>query len=269
LRIDDVRVTAKPLVLATSAEVDALASGLWITFPGGYREYVTRLGEGVLGSFVRIYPPWRIERELTEWRRRISKYWFWDKGRALLPKERALECVLIGDTVNGDELVFHPTRANKLFILPRDSDQIFEAGDDLLSAVEWICTSGELVEGIDERSFEPFDSRIEEAQREDRGTVADPEGESLDEIVELATRWAARHSAKKLGAKEMKSRVPKGSKVELLYEGIIIEGRSGLEAGYGIGWKITDKESGREVGIFWWNKSEGSSGSAFEPAKGG
>lgn len=55
VKIEDVRVVGKPLVLATGGEADALASRLWVTFPSGYREYVTRLGEGAFGgSFVRI-----------------------------------------------------------------------------------------------------------------------------------------------------------------------------------------------------------------------
>ena len=47
MKIEDVQVIGKQLVLATPADVDALASRLWIVFPSGYREYVTRLGEGV------------------------------------------------------------------------------------------------------------------------------------------------------------------------------------------------------------------------------
>src|SRR5947209_9621257 len=142
-----IRVVGGPLVLASAAEVADAESQLWITFPQGYRAYVTTLGEGVLGgSFVRVYPPWRILRELAEWRDRIRKYWFWDKGRKLLPKERALEAVIVGDTVNGDELVFHPGRPDRLFVLPRDSETIYEAGSDLLPAVEWICASGKLTE---------------------------------------------------------------------------------------------------------------------------
>jgi hypothetical protein len=158
LKLDDIRVIGKPLVKADPADVDALEARLWFTFPAGYREFVTRLGEGVLGgSFVRIYPPWRIEKELDGWRRRIEQYWFWDAGRELLPKERALECVILGDTTNGDELVFHPTRPGRLLVLPRDSEEIFEPGGDLLSAIEWMCSSGELIEPFSERDFELFD----------------------------------------------------------------------------------------------------------------
>ena len=139
MKIDDVRVVGEPLVLATQADIDGLESRLWFTFPEGYRDYLTRLGEGVLGSFVRIYPPWRVENELAAWRRRIAKYWFWDEGRDVLPKERAMECVIVGDTVNGDEIVFHPSRRDHLFVLPRDDEQIFDSGADLLATVEWVA----------------------------------------------------------------------------------------------------------------------------------
>lgn len=270
MKIDDVQVVEKPLVLAMPADVDALASRLWIAFPSGYREYVTRLGEGVLGgSFVRIYPPWRIEKELAEWRRRINKYWFWDQGRELLPKERALECMLIGDTVNGDELVFHPSRPNKLFVLPRDGEQIFDAGDDVLSAVEWMCASGELVEPFDERKFEPFDSRVESTDQESRTASTDPEGESLDDLLELAGRWAKRHAVKETGRKELRQQTPKGGKTELAYEGILIDGPSKLDVGYGVAWRVVDKETGKLLGTFRWGKGDGHQGSSYEPAKGG
>jgi hypothetical protein len=268
LKLEDVRVVGKPLVLATAAEVDALASRLWITFPSGYREYVTRLGEGVLGgSFVRVYPPWRVENEVQGWRRRVNKYWFWDQGRDRLPKERALECVIIGDTVNGDELVFHPCRPNRLFVLPRDSEQVFDAGGDLLAAVEWMCTSGELVEPFDERNFEPFDSRAESEGRETGAAAVDPEGESLDDLIELAERWAKRHSVKDAARKELRRQTPKGGKSELVYEGILIDGPSKLDVGYGVAWRILDKESGTVLGTFRWGKGDGHQGSSYEPAK--
>jgi hypothetical protein len=268
LKIEDIQVVGEPLVLARPADVDALASRLWITFPLGYREYVTRLGEGVFGgSFVRISPPWRIESELSEWRRRIKKYWFWDEGRDLLPKERALECVIIGDTVNGDELVFHPNRPNRLFVLPRDSEQIFEAGGDLLDAVEWMCTSGELGEAFNERNFEPFDSRVESSERTSQAAAADPEGESLDDVVELAERWAKRHAVREAARKGLREYTPKAAKVDLIYEGILIDGSSKMDVGYGVAWRISDKDSGTVLGVYRWGMGDGHQGSAYEPAR--
>ncbi len=87
---ENVTVVGGPFVLSPSAEVDAAEAQLGIRFPSGYREYVTRFGEGVLGgSYVRIYPPRRIlsgNNNVAEWRQRIDKYWFWDGGSNVLTK---------------------------------------------------------------------------------------------------------------------------------------------------------------------------------------
>lgn len=266
MKITDIQVIGQPLVLAAAADVDSLEARLWIRFPAGYADYVTRLGEGVLGgSFIRIYPPWRIEKELPDWRRRINKHWFWEDGRDLLPKERAVECVIIGDTVNGDELVFHPTRPDRLFVLPADAEQVFEAGSDLLSAIEWICTSGELIEPFDERNFEPFDSRKEAVRSEGTDEVVDPEGESLDDILELGRRWAKRHGARKLAQKDLKSQTKPGQKSKLLYESFVIDAKSALDCGYAASWSIIDAGSGLEVAVFRWTKDADSYGSSYEP----
>jgi hypothetical protein len=97
------------------------------------------------------------EMSVAEWRRRINKYWFWDDG--VLSKERAQECIIVGDTLNGDELIFHPTEPGVLFALPRDEENIYRLGPGLFAAMEWLCTSGQLTEPFEERNFKPFDSR--------------------------------------------------------------------------------------------------------------
>jgi hypothetical protein len=160
---DNVTVVGRPLILSPPAEVDAAEAQLGIRFPTGYREFVTRFGEGVLGgSYVRIYPPRRIlsgENCLAEWRQRIAAYWFWDGGRDVLTKQQALESVIIGDTADGDELIVHPDNPERVYVLPRDSDDIHVAGDGLPAAIEWLCGSGTLTQPFTERNFEPFDSR--------------------------------------------------------------------------------------------------------------
>ena len=160
---DNVTVVGGPLILSPPAEVDAAEAQLGIRFPAGYREYVTRLGEGVLGGFyIRIYPPRRIltgSNNLTEWRQRIDEYWFWDDGRDVLTKAQALQSVIIGDTLDGDELIVHPSNPERVYVLPRHSEDIHIAGDGLPAAIEWLCGSGTLTEAFPERNFEPFDSR--------------------------------------------------------------------------------------------------------------
>lgn len=264
MNISDIKIVGKPLVLAKAADVDALEAELWITFPEGYREYVTKLGEGVLGgTFVRIYPPWKIAKDLADGSGRISEYWFWDAGRKVLPKARGLECVIVGDTMNGDMLVFHPSRPNRLFVLPRHSDEVFVAGENLLAAVEWMCSSGELTARFRERNFEPFDSRKQAAQP--REGPADPEGESLGNLIDLGKRWAKRHGARKLAQRELKEHSGKGKTTTLLYEAIVLEGEYPFQHCYLAAYHINDEKTGRELATFSWFKTEGSYGSKFTP----
>jgi hypothetical protein len=128
---------------------------LGVQFPQGYLEYMNRFGEGVLGgSFIRVYPPQRVLNDLAEWRNRIAEYWFWHQGAHDLSKTRALECIVFSDTIGGDELVFHPHQPDEIFVLPRDSEDIFVIGPGLPAAIEWCCGSGVLTEPFSERVFE-------------------------------------------------------------------------------------------------------------------
>jgi hypothetical protein len=267
--LEQVRITGKPLVLATPAEVDALEAELWITFPKGYREFVTKLGEGVLGGdLVRVYPPWRIAKELGEWRRRIAKYWFWDKSRAALPKERALECVIIGDTTNGDELVFHSSRPGTLFVLPRDAEKADALTGDLWVAVDHLCKE------FTERDFVPFDSRKEKKRETEK--VVDPEGESEEALAARAKEWAKRHGMRKEAQHDLRDmlkdddikgvtkKVSAEQKTTLLYEALVIDGDDPSE-GYVAVFRIDDKKTGMEIGGYTWSKTEGSSGGTYVP----
>jgi hypothetical protein len=278
MNINSVNVTGKPLVRAKSTDVVALESQLWLNFPDGYKEYVTKLGEGVLGGFVRIYPPWRIQTELEEWRLRIKKFWFWDKGHKILPKERALECVIIGDTVIGDEIVFHPTRPERLYIMPRGGEKIFDVGNDLWTTIEWICCSGTLVEVIKERDFVPYDSRKMVGQRTPgQDKVADPEGESLDDLVELGRDWAKRHKALKEALRDMKEYFTelmemtaekfREIKPTLTSASLVMQGEYPYEGNFVAIYQLRDVKHGLDLGQFIWHKSNGSHGCTIEPNK--
>ena len=156
---ETVTVAGGPLVLSPPDEVDTAEMQLGIRFPSGYREYVTQFGEGVLGGYIRIYPPRRIlsgANNVAAWRRRIDQYWFWGGGSNALTKSEALEAVIIGDTLDGDELIVHPANSERIYILPRQSEEIYLAGDSLPTAIEWLCTSGAPTEPFTERNFEPF-----------------------------------------------------------------------------------------------------------------
>jgi len=269
MRLADLKIVSQPLVLATSADVDRFEAEYWVKFPAGYREYVTELGEGVLSEFVRIYPPWRIEVELADWRERINRYWFWDEGAKVLPKPRALECIVIGDTTNGDEMVFHPGRTDALFVLPRHSDAIFPAGADLFAAVDWMCNSGKLSDPFDERNFEPFDSR-KQAKGKKESAAVDPPGECLADLIAAAQRWAKRHklqpralrdfakpSASYLSADQLKKTIDRQS--------LVFEPGKYEEPGFFAAVRLVDLKTGLEIGVSEFHDTGDSTGASFTP----
>lgn len=266
MKIKDVKILSEKLVVAKPAEVKQLEKELWIQFPKFYADYVTQLGEGVLGgSHVRIYPPWRIASELESWRSRIDAFWLWDNGAKLLPKARALECVILGDTTSGDELIFHPSRPTQLFVLSRGGDKIFDAGPDVLSAVEWMCSSGKLCRKFKEREFESFDSRTWVSDDKD-SEAKDPPGESLDEIYTLLKNWAKRHQINRKANATMHKEVGKGQAAELLFKGLCLESEE-LNAGEFVAcWELAKKQGVKPTGRFIWTMDENSEGTNYTPA---
>ena len=151
--VDGTRVAVDP------AAIDALEATYGCRFPSGYREYLTRLGEGSLNALVRIYPPWRVPSVLQESRDLWSKYWFWQSANVPLDQGLARAAIPVGDTIDGDTIVFHPADPDLVIVLPRNRDRLY-ARRGLLQTIEWICSGGVLHRFGPGRTFQPFDSRL-------------------------------------------------------------------------------------------------------------
>ncbi|TPG40720.1 SMI1/KNR4 family protein [Flavobacterium pectinovorum] len=149
------------LFLADEEDILACEKTLNIAFDTDYKEYVLSFGSGILGgTYVRIFLPETIILTLAEWKNRIDEYWFWDEGKDVLTKDEVLNSIRIGDTFDGDEIIL---LKNEYFILPRNSEMIYKAGNTLDETITWLCSSGILTEAFSEREFEPFDpSDLEE-----------------------------------------------------------------------------------------------------------
>jgi hypothetical protein len=141
---EDVYLVSQNLEIATAAEVDRVEERLGCTFPPGYREYVTTLGLGTYTSLIRIDMPDKIVADLSDWRKRVQEYYFWYSGADVLAKQNVLQCVPLGDTLNGDELIFHPQKPGAVYVLPRNDERIYLAGASIYEAIDWLCGSGVL-----------------------------------------------------------------------------------------------------------------------------
>lgn len=162
MTIDDFTLESETLHHNRSADIDAAEAQLGTRLPSGYRDFIARFGEGTLAGYIRVYPPHQIlegDNSVSEWRKRIDEYWFWEDGRDVLTKEKALECIIVADTLDGDELAAHPLDPDRLYVLPRYEETIYVAGDGLIAAIEWLLMSGTLTDPIGDRTFSPFDGR--------------------------------------------------------------------------------------------------------------
>lgn len=157
--IPNYKTNKTDLFLAEKEEILACEKTLNIVFDEDYKQYVLTYGSGILGgTYVRIYLPETIILTDTEWKDRITEYWFWDEGKEVLTKEEVLSqefrTVRIGDTFDGDEIILYK---GEYFILPRNSEMIYKTGKTLEETITWLCSSGILTEAFPEREFEPFD----------------------------------------------------------------------------------------------------------------
>ena len=162
MTLDDFQVPDGPLFYNSASDVDDAERQLGTRLPAGYRDFIARFGEGLLAGYIRVDPPYQIlsgDNNVHAWRERIDEYWFWDEGSDVLTKDRALEGVIVADTMDGDGLMMHPSEPDRLYVLPRYEGAIYVAGDGLLPAIEWLLTSGVLTEPIEDRTFAPFDGR--------------------------------------------------------------------------------------------------------------
>ncbi len=159
MNLDKVYLVTSRLSRSTATEVAQVEKQLNINFPPDYTEFVTQLGEGTYAGFVRVYPPNKILSEYRAFQERWDEYFFWDEGDKVLPKAKVLECIIVGDTLQGDELIIHPLEPNRLLVLPRESEEIFEVGTNLESALAWLCESGVLTERITTTYFESWTPR--------------------------------------------------------------------------------------------------------------
>jgi len=154
------------LTLATLDEVKEVEAKLNISFPAGYKEYVITFGRGDYCNYIRIDMPDQILSEYEEYQRFLDQYWFWEMGEEVLAKEKAVESIKIGSTIDGDVMIFHPNKSDELFVLPRHDDMLYRIGSDLYEAIDWLCVSrsydtGSVGETHERRYFVPWNRLVE------------------------------------------------------------------------------------------------------------
>ncbi len=143
MTMEDVYVVSDKLRVTTDVDVVLAQTQLGTQFPNGYRDYVTTLGTGYCNDYIRVLLPAEVLSDLGEARERWAMFApsRYKEGRDLLPLERMVESIMLLDTIDGDEAVFHPDAPNALYVLPRQDEQIYEIGHTLNDALTWLLSA--------------------------------------------------------------------------------------------------------------------------------
>jgi hypothetical protein len=144
---------------STSTELDALEKKLACTMPMGYRDFMLRYGEGVICKYLRIYTPLQILQEYKQFQARVASCYFWSEGAKIASQEQVCQSIPIADTLDGDELIFHPSSPDKLWVLPRYEGRIYQVEKHLANAIHWILSGGVLTNPFWIATFHPYCSK--------------------------------------------------------------------------------------------------------------
>lgn len=128
-------------------ELEVAEASLGIRFPSGYVELMAAFGPGQYLDFFWLYQPSWIVEHLDERRREWSQFdwtddqgrrhWFFEGSEDILGEEAIQAAVPLGDSADGDALLFHPGRFDRVYILPRHDDTISWVRADLTDLATW------------------------------------------------------------------------------------------------------------------------------------
>lgn len=154
LRLDDVFIVCDQLVVATDAQVSKAEMQIGSALPQGYREYVTRLGDGLLNGALYVIPPTRLLATRNEAQQRWRDYYLWEESQDVLGKDALWQCHLIATLFTGSEFIVHPRRPDHIFYLARHTT-IAPVGDGIAALLDTVFDpkDGTL------RYFEPWSPR--------------------------------------------------------------------------------------------------------------
>lgn len=144
------------LTLATLEDIEFVETMLNLTFPNGYKEFVTTFGIGTYcghNTAIRVDMPKEILFDYKKHQQFLNEYWFWEASEDVISKEKAIEYIKICDDDVGDVVIFHPTNPNELFVLPHDDDFSYKIGKDLYEVFDWLVAEGSKAAGGNEESW--------------------------------------------------------------------------------------------------------------------
>jgi hypothetical protein len=161
---DQVHLISRHVQPIPLAQVIQVEKALGIQLPEGYRRFITRWGLGVYCDLFWIYAPDQIMQSYHKYRKawknfshfdvQGKRHWLYEGSEGILDESQLQESIVIGDSSDGDKLVFFPCQHNKIYILPRNSRTITWIKADFSDLHRWNATAPRVL------TFAPWHGQI-------------------------------------------------------------------------------------------------------------
>ena len=125
-----------------------------LKYPPDYLNFIREYGEGIIGEYIRIYPPHIAEKIEKKWKNESGKH----IQKTYFNQVPFLEnAIFIGDTLDGDQIFFFD---NYYYAYSVEGPAGFlEKTGSKLTSILSFYNSGKYWEPIDVESFTPFNSK--------------------------------------------------------------------------------------------------------------
>jgi hypothetical protein len=153
--LDDIYIVSDKLVPVTQEQLDSARAALGTEFPPGFDEFMLKFGKGDYAGYLRPYNPERIVSELSSNREAFATD-YWTEGKLRLTDAERAALIPFADTIDSDMFAFLPKKPEQIFVLPRQSQELFKTGPTFIHLLNWAANSGELVEPFDLKYFQPW-----------------------------------------------------------------------------------------------------------------
>src|SRR5215813_1851239 len=153
--LDNIYVVSDKRAPVSQEQFDTARASLDTEFPPGFDDFMLKFGKGEYAGYLRPYDPDRIVSELSSNRESFETD-FWTEGDLRLTDAERAALIPFADTIDGDMFTFLPKKPKQIFVLPRQNQQLFKTGPTFIHLLNWVTESGEIVERIDLKSFQPW-----------------------------------------------------------------------------------------------------------------
>jgi hypothetical protein len=153
--LDNIYVVSDKLAPVSQVQLDKARATLDTEFPPGFDEFMLKFGKGEYSGYLRPYDPDSIVSELSSNRESLATD-FWTEGDLRLTDAERASLIPFADTIDGDMFAFLPKKPKQIFVLPRQNQELFKTGPTFIHLLNWVTDSGNIVERIDLRSFQPW-----------------------------------------------------------------------------------------------------------------